>query len=96
MIYYIGSWRLFMYNSYEEVRIEKRSALRTLDDLIETAEDLRREIENSSSVTNPLSEIETDNLKVWKWHVLEGLPHGASLKMRQDVEEFLDKIKTIY
>jgi hypothetical protein len=86
-----------MYNSYEEeVRIEKRSALRSLDDLIETAEYLRREIENAVSVTNPLSEIETDNLKVWKWHVLEGLPHGASLKMRQDVEEFLDKIKTIY
>lgn len=86
-----------MYNSYEdEVRIEKRSALRQLDDLIETAEDLRREIENAVSVTDPLSEIRTDNLKMWKSQVIEGLPHGASLKMRQDVEEFLDKIKNVY
>lgn len=86
-----------MYNSHEEeVRIDKRSTLRSLDDLIETAEDLKREIENAVSVENPLSAIETDNLKVWKWHVLEELPRGASLKMRQDVEEFLDKIKNIY
>ena len=86
-----------MYNSYEdEVLIEKRSALRQLDDLIETAEDLRREIENAMSPSDPLSEIGTDNLALWKYHVLEELPQGASLKMRQDVEDFLDKIKNVY
>lgn len=87
----------FMYNQYEdEVKIEKRSALRQLDDIIETAEDLRREIENSEEVRDPLSEFRTDNLSMWKMQVLEGLPNGASLKMRQDVEEFLDKIKIVY
>jgi hypothetical protein len=87
----------FMYNQYEdEVKIEKRSALRQLDDLIETAEDLRREIENAEEVENPMSEFENNSLKMWKMQVLEGLPNGSSLKMRQDVEEFLDNIKIVY
>lgn len=87
----------FMYNQYEdEVKIEKRSALRQLDELIETAEDLRREIENAEEVENPMTEFENSSLKMWKMQVLEGLPNGASLKMRQDVEEFLDKIKIVY
>ena len=86
-----------MHNSYEdEVRIEKRSAIRQLDDLIEAAEDLRREIENAESVEDPMSELRTDDLKMWKTRVIEGLPKGASLKMRLDVEEFLDKINYVY
>lgn len=87
----------FMYNSYEdEVRIKKRGALRQLDELIETAEDLRGEIENAEAVTNLMAEFENSRLKMWKMQVLEGLPNGASLKMRQDVEEFLDKISIRY
>lgn len=88
-----------MYNQYEdedEVKIEKRSALSQLDDLIEMAEDLRREIENAEEVENQMSEFRTDNLSMWKMQVLEGLPNGASLKMRQDVKEFLDGIKIVY
>lgn len=86
-----------MYNLYEdEVKIKKRSTMRQLDDLIETAEDLRREIKNAEEVTNPMAEFETGSLNMWKMQVLEGLPNGASLKMRQDVEEFLDKIQIVY
>jgi transcriptional regulator len=39
---------------------------------------------------------ESDNLRYWKNNVLNSLPKGCSLKFRMDVEEMLDKIKSVY
>lgn len=40
--------------------------------------------------------IQTATLDEWKTKVLAILPKGASMKMRMDIEEFLDGIKNIY
>lgn len=40
--------------------------------------------------------IQASTLDEWKSKVIGSLPKGASMKMRMDIEEFLDSINNIY
>ena len=40
--------------------------------------------------------IQAATLDEWKSKVIGSLPKGASMKMRMDIEEFLDGIKNVY
>ena len=40
--------------------------------------------------------IQAATLDEWKSKVIGSLPKGASIKMRMDIEEFLDGIKNVY
>ena len=40
--------------------------------------------------------IQAATLDEWKSKVIGSLPNGASIKMRMDIEEFLDGIKNVY
>lgn len=60
----------------------------------DAAENLLRDIRNSIIATE--LEEKVTSLEDFRRNVMLSIPEGASLKFREDVENWLDSIKTVY
>ena len=85
----------------------KRDKVFTKDDILHMLDSFSYDIEHFRDELDDGTLIEEDDdtevkyiqaatLDEWKTKVLAILPKGASMKMRIDIEEFLDGIKNIY
>ena len=85
----------------------KRDKVFTKDDILDMLDSFSYDIEHFRNELDDGTLIEEDDdpevkyiqaatLDQWKTKVLAILPNGASMKMRIDIEEFLDGIKNIY
>ena len=85
----------------------KRDKVFTKDDILDMLDSFSYDIEHFRNELDDGTLIEEDDdpevkyiqaatLDEWKTKVLAILPNGASMKMRIDIEEFLDGIKNIY
>lgn len=85
----------------------KRDKLFTKEDILDMLDSFSYDIEHFRNELDDGQLIEEDNdpevkyiqaatLDEWKTKVLAVLPNGTSLKMRMDIEKFLDSIKNIY
>ena len=85
----------------------KRDEVFTKEDILDMLDSFSYDIERFRDKLDDGTLIEEDNdsevkyiqvatLDEWKSKVIGSLPNGASIKMRMDVEEFLDGIKNIY
>ena len=85
----------------------KRDKVFTKEDILDMLDSFSYDIEHFRDELDYGTLIEEDNdsevkyiqvatLDEWKSKVIGSLPNGASIKMRMDVEEFLDGIKNIY
>ena len=84
--------------------IDKEYVSRKLDDFYDELEcvkdhieDLRWDVENSWLVgESENDECQSSEIGEWKQKVIAALPKKASVKFRNDVEELLEKFKTVY
>ena len=85
----------------------KRDKVFTKEDILDMLDSFSYDIEHFRNELDDGTLIEEDDdtkvkciqaatLDEWKTKVLAILPKGASMKMRIDIEEFLDGIKNIY
>lgn len=78
----------------------KEDILNMLDSFSYDIEHFRDELDYGTLIEedndSEVKYIQTATLDEWKSKVIGSLPNGASIKMRMDVEEFLDGIKNIY
>lgn len=78
----------------------KEDILDMLDSFSYDIERFRNELDDGTLIEEDndpeVKYIQTATLDEWKTKVLAILPKGASMKMRMDIEEFLDGIKNIY
>lgn len=85
----------------------KRDEVFTKEDILDMLDSFSYDIEHFRDELDDGTLIEEDNdsevkyiqaatLDEWKTKVLAILPKGASMKMRMDIEEFLDGIKNVY
>lgn len=75
--------------SITQAEIEDR-----LYDIQDAAEDLLRDIRHSIIATE--LEEKVTSLEDFRRNVMLSIPEGASLKFREDVENWLDSINTVY
>ena len=78
----------------------KEDILNMLDSFSYDIEHFRDELDYGTLIEEDddteVKYIQASTLDEWKSKVIDSLPNGASIKMRMDVEEFLDGIKNIY
>lgn len=78
----------------------KEDILDMLDSFSYDIEHFRNELDDGTLIEEDddteVKYIQTATLNEWKTNVLAILPKGASMKMRMDIEEFLDGIKNVY
>lgn len=78
----------------------KEDILDMLDGFSYDIEHFRNELDDGTLIEEDddteVKYIQAATLDEWKTKVLAVLPNGASLKMRMDIEEFLNGIKNIY
>lgn len=78
----------------------KEDILDMLDSFSYDIERFRDELDDGTLIKEDddtkVKYIQTATLDEWKSKVIGSLPNGASLKMRMDIEEFLDGIKNVY
>ena len=78
----------------------KEDILDMLDSFSYDIEHFRNELDDGTLIEEDddpeVKYIQAATLDEWKTKVLAILPNGASMKMRIDIEEFLDGIKNIY
>ena len=78
----------------------KEDILDMLDSFSYDIEHFRNELDDGTLIEEDddteVKYIQAATLDEWKTKVLATLPKGASMKMRIDIEEFLDGIKNIY
>lgn len=78
----------------------KEDVLDMLDSFSYDIEHFRNELEDGTLIEEDndpeVKYIQAATLDEWKTKVLAVLPNGVSLKMRMDIEKFLDSIKNIY
>ena len=78
----------------------KEDILDMLDSFTYDIEHFRDELDDGTLIEEDddpeVKCIQASTLAEWKSKVIGGLPKGASMKMRMDIEEFLDGIKNIY
>ncbi len=78
----------------------KEDILNMLDNFSYDIEHFRDELDDGTLIEEDndpeVKNIQAATLDEWKTNVLAILPKGASMKMRMDIEEFLDGIKNIY
>lgn len=65
-----------------------------LYDIQDDAEDLLRDIRNSIIATE--LEEKVTSIEDFRRNVMLSIPEGASLKFREDIENWLDSINTVY
>ena len=78
----------------------KEDILDMLDSFSYDIERFRDELDDGTLIeedsVQEVKYIQAATLDEWKSKVIGSLPKGASMKMRMDIEEFLDGIKNIY
>lgn len=77
----------------EYIVMDKQELIDRVNGAISELESIADDLNNADSVVDYVPE---NNLEQWKENVLGSLPEDSSLKMREDVEAFLDTIKWIY
>jgi hypothetical protein len=66
------------------------------EEWIDKIADIAYELEDLKQLAEDAIETETDTVKEWKKKVIDSIPKKCSLKFRMDVEELLEKFKTVY
>lgn len=78
----------------------KEDILDMLDGFSYDIEHFRNELDDGTLIEEDddteVKYIQAATLDEWKSKVIGSLPKGASMKMRMDIEEFLEGIKNIY
>ena len=78
----------------------KEDILNMLDSFSYDIEHFRNELDDGTLIEDDTDLegkcIQAATLDEWKSKVIGSLPKDASMKMRMDIEEFLDGIKNIY
>ena len=77
----------------EYVVMDKDELMDRIRDAQNTLDSLYDDLNNADSIIDYVPE---NNFETWKENVINSLPEGASLKMRTDVEAWLDTIKGVY
>lgn len=77
----------------EYVVMDKDELMDRIRDAQNTLDSLYDDLNNADSIIDYVPE---NNFEAWKENVINSLPDGASLKMRTDVEAWLDTIKGVY
>lgn len=77
----------------EFIIMDRDELLKRIQGVVDTINDIAFDLDNAEVMVDYVPD--TD-LEEWKENVIKSLPDGASLKMREDVEEWLDSIKGIY
>lgn len=77
----------------EYVVMDKDELMDRIRDAQNTLDMLYDDLNNADSIVDYVPE---NNFEAWKENVINSLPEGASLKMRTDVEAWLDTIKGVY
>lgn len=77
----------------EYIVMDKTELMDRIRDAQNTLDSLYDDLNNADSIIDYVPE---NNFEAWKENVINSLPEGASLKMRTDVEAWLDTIKGVY
>lgn len=77
----------------EYVVMDKNELMERIRDAQNTLDMLYDDLNNADSIIDYVPE---NNFEAWKENVINSLPEGASLKMRTDVEAWLETIKGVY
>lgn len=77
----------------EYIVMDKQELIDRVNGAIRELESIADDLNDADSVVDYIPD---NNLEQWKENVLNSLPEDSSLKMREDVEAFLDTIKGIY
>jgi hypothetical protein len=77
----------------EYVVMDKTELMERIRDAQNTLDMLYDDLNDADSIIDYVPE---NNFEAWKENVINSLPEGASLKMRTDVEAWLETIKGVY
>lgn len=77
----------------EYIVMDKTELMERIRDAHNTLDMLYDDLNDADSIVDYVPE---NNFEAWKENVINSLPDGASLKMRTDVEAWLDTIKGVY
>lgn len=77
----------------EYVVMDKTELMDRIRDAQNTLDMLYDDLNDADSIIDYVPE---NNFEAWKENVINSLPEGASLKMRTDVEAWLETIKEVY
>ena len=77
----------------EYIVMDKTELMERIRDAQNTLDMLYDDLNDADSIIDYVPE---NNFEAWKENVINSLPEGASLKMRTDVEGWLDTIKGVY
>jgi len=77
----------------EYIVMDKTELMERIRDAQNTLDMLYDDLNDADSIVDYVPE---NNFEAWKENVINSLPEGASLKMRTDVEAWLDTIKGVY
>ena len=77
----------------EYIVMDKNELMERIRDAQNTLDMLYDDLNDADSIVDYVPE---NNFEAWKENVINSLPDGASLKMRTDVEAWLDTIKGVY
>lgn len=77
----------------EYLVMDKSELMERLREAQSTLDMLYDDINDADSIVDYVPE---NNFEAWKENVINSLPEGASLKMRTDVEAWLETIKGVY
>jgi len=77
----------------EYIVMDKTELMERIRDAQNTLDMLYDDLNDADSIIDYVPE---NNFEAWKENVINSLPEGASLKMRTDVEAWLDTIKGVY
>lgn len=77
----------------EYIVMDKTELMERIRDAQNALDMLYDDLNDADSIVDYVPE---NNFEAWKENVINSLPEGASLKMRTDVEAWLDTIKGVY
>lgn len=77
----------------EYIVMDKTELMERIRDAQNTLDMLYDDLNDADSIIDYVPE---NNFEAWKENVINSLPEGASLKMRTDVEAWLETIKEVY
>ena len=77
----------------EYIVMDKTELMDRIRDAQNTLDMLYDDLNDADSIVDYVPD---NNFEAWKENVINSLPDGASLKMRTDVEAWLETIKGVY
>lgn len=77
----------------EYIVMDKTELMDRIRDAQNTLDMLYDDLNDADSIVDYVPD---NNFEAWKENVINSLPEGASLKMRTDVEAWLETIKGVY